>query len=72
MRDTVALEEAGVPSVLIVDDVYESIGRATAKLLGYPDLRVIVIPQPKPGKVQVEQKELVGRVLREVESNLGQ
>lgn len=56
MRDAIALEEAGIPTISIAHKNFEKAARIQAKLLGYPDLPILVVSDPKEGNL-VEEEE---------------
>ena len=44
MLDSIALERQGVPTVLVVTEVFEHAARAQAVQAGMPDLPILVVP----------------------------
>lgn len=49
MRDAVAIEDGGVPSIVLIHDVFEYAADLQATALGRPKFTQIVLPQEKPG-----------------------
>jgi len=50
--DAIRLEKEGIPTVVVVHDVFAEAARGQAKAGGIPDLRVLVFPQPPPGETE--------------------
>lgn len=48
MRDAVELERRGIPTVMVSQDVFEAASKAQARVLGMPDLPLVIAPQPRP------------------------
>ena len=46
MLDSVLLEKAGIPSVPVVTDAFESTAREMAELWGVPDFRFVMMAHP--------------------------
>jgi hypothetical protein len=44
--DSVILEKAGIPTVPVVTDAFESTAREMAELWGVPDFRFVMMPHP--------------------------
>jgi hypothetical protein len=44
--DSVILEKAGIPTVPVVTDAFESTAREMAELWGVPDYRYVMMPHP--------------------------
>jgi hypothetical protein len=47
--DTINLERRGVPSVAIVHDRFENSARMQGKLLGLSSVKIVAIPEGRPG-----------------------
>lgn len=58
MRDAVALEESGVPTVTLVHDVFELAAKLQAEALGRPELHMAVFPQGPPEQTDEEVDRL--------------
>ncbi|MFH1485414.1 MAG: hypothetical protein ABIH46_05020 [Chloroflexota bacterium] len=56
MRDAVEFEKRGVPCALIVHDKFGEAARSQARTLGFPDLRIVLIDQPKPGRMDPQDE----------------
>ena len=63
MRDGINLERAGVPAIVISHEVFEKAARAQSSALGLPDLRLIIYPQPKGHRDEVEGAEAARQVV---------
>ena len=59
------LERRDVPTVLVVEDIFETAARSLAKTLGLGDMPMVVVPQPKPGQTAEARADLVNRVVEE-------
>jgi hypothetical protein len=74
MLDSVGLERRGIPSVVIVHDLFESAARAQLAASGIPDLPVIATPRPRQGSEFEEMLEhdpdLVERVMAALEARM--
>ena len=46
MLDAVILEKAGIPTVPILTDAFESTAKEMAELWGVPDFRFVMMPHP--------------------------
>lgn len=49
MRDGIILHKAGHPVIVFVHDFFERAARAQAQALGFPELKLYIYPQYKPG-----------------------
>jgi hypothetical protein len=66
--DAIRLEKEGVPTVVVVHDVFAEAARKQAKAGGIPDLRLVVYSQPLPGETQAQARasaRQVAEALRE-------
>jgi hypothetical protein len=50
--DATRLEKEGIPTAVVVHDVFAEAARKQAKASGIPDLRLLVYSQPLPGETQ--------------------
>ena len=66
MRDAMAMEKAGVPTVLVVHTVFERAARSQLQTLGEPDLAVITYIQPKPGETEAEECQKAREVAAQI------
>ena len=68
MLDAVTLEKAGIPTIPIVTDAFESTAKEMAELWGVPDFRFVMMPHPLGSLTAdgIEQRadELIEPVLR--------
>jgi hypothetical protein len=60
VRDAAAIEDAGVPSIALIHDVFEHAADLQAKTLGRPKLTRIVLPQGRP-EASDEQVDALAR-----------
>lgn len=58
MRDAAAIEEAGVPTITLVHDVFERAAKLQAEVAGRPDLPMVIFPQgkPEPSEEEVDRQ----------------
>lgn len=66
MRDAVALEESGVPTVTLVHDVFERAAKLQAEALGRPELHMVVFPQGPPEQTDGEVDRLANLALERI------
>lgn len=64
------LERRDVPTVLVIEDIFETAARSLAKTLGLGDIPMVVVPQPKPGQTAEDRADLVSRVVEEAARGL--
>jgi hypothetical protein len=61
------LEKAGLPTVPLITDAFDSTAKEMAELWGVPDFRFVTMPHPlaslTPDGVEQRATQLVGRVL---------
>jgi hypothetical protein len=50
--DAIRLEKEGIPTTVVVHDVFAAAARKQAIAGGIPDLRLLVYSQPLPGETQ--------------------
>jgi len=50
--DAIRLEQEGIPTAVVVHDVFAEAARQQAKAGGIPDLRLLVYSQPPPGETE--------------------
>jgi len=57
VRDAAALEDAGIPAIALIHDVFEQAAQLQAEVLGRPDLTRIIVPQghPEPSGEDVDR-----------------
>ncbi len=46
MHDAVQFEKAGIPAVVVVEDVFSQLANAKSKLMGMPDYQPIIVKHP--------------------------
>lgn len=55
MHDAVSIEDAGVPAIALIHDVFEHAAQLQAEILGRPDLARVIYPQ---GKAEMSEEEI--------------
>ena len=74
MRDAVALEARGVPTVILVNDVFKPIAHATQALLGLPadyvEKNIIWLPHPTSNKSKDVLDALIDERIEEIRAKL--
>lgn len=60
------VEKAGVPAVAVVTEEFVGLAEACAKSLGYPDLKMVVVPHPLETKSQEEIRKIASEKLEEI------
>jgi hypothetical protein len=50
--DAIRLEKEGIPTAVVVHDVFAEAARKQAKAGGIPDLRFLLYSQPRPGETE--------------------
>jgi NAD(P)H-dependent FMN reductase len=50
--DAIRLEKEGIPTAVVVHDVFAEAARKQAKAGGIPDLRLLIYSQPLPGETE--------------------
>jgi alkanesulfonate monooxygenase SsuD/methylene tetrahydromethanopterin reductase-like flavin-dependent oxidoreductase (luciferase family) len=50
--DAIRLEREGIPTAVVVHNVFAEAARKQAKAGGTPDLRLLIYSQPLPGETQ--------------------
>jgi hypothetical protein len=58
----IGLEKAGIPTVLVVTEIFEDLARREAKAKGLPNARIVVVSHPLGGSTDeaVRQKAQEG------------
>ena len=68
MLDAVILEKAGIPTVPVVTDAFESTTREMASLWGVPEFSFVMMPHPlaslSPALVEQRAGELIEGIVR--------
>jgi hypothetical protein len=74
MRDAVALEARGVPTVILVNDVFKPIAHATQALLGLPadyvEKNIVWLPHPTSNKSKDVLDALIDERIEEIRAKL--
>ncbi|MFT5176664.1 MAG: lactate dehydrogenase-like 2-hydroxyacid dehydrogenase [Gammaproteobacteria bacterium] len=67
MLDAVILEKAGIPSLAIVTDAFDSTAKEMAELWGVPNFRFVMMPHPLASltSAQIERhaQDLIDKIL---------
>jgi hypothetical protein len=74
MRDAVSFEERGIPTVILVNEVFVPIAEATAALLAlpqdYPQKSIVWLPHPTSNKTKDQLEGLVDERIDEIREKL--
>lgn len=70
MLDSIALEKRGVPTVLVVTEVFEHAARAQAIQAGMPDLPILVVPHRIGWQTEAALEEMTEELLPRVVKSL--
>jgi hypothetical protein len=70
VRDAVAIELSGKPSVTLSHDVFERAARAQARALGLPNLKLIIEPSPTGGNLTNDPSGIGEKVIEDVVDGL--
>ena len=70
MHDTARLEALGVPTVVICEDAFEAAARINARMMGMPDLPLVVIPRLKVGEPRSVAEHRAGEVWERIAQTL--
>jgi alkanesulfonate monooxygenase SsuD/methylene tetrahydromethanopterin reductase-like flavin-dependent oxidoreductase (luciferase family) len=62
--DAIRLEKEGIPTAVVVHDIFAEAAREQAKAGGIPDLRLLVYSQPPPGETE-DQARAAARQIAE-------
>jgi len=60
--DAIKLENGGIPTAVVVHDVFAEAARKQAKAGGVPDLRFLIYSQPPPGETEDQARTAARRV----------
>jgi hypothetical protein len=66
VHDAAAIEDAGVPAIVLIHDVFENAAQLQAEILGRPSLTRVMFPQGKPEMSDVEVDQLARQALDKV------
>src|ERR1700688_4974692 len=74
MRDAVTLEARGIPTVILVNEVFVPIADATAALLAlpqdYPNKNIVWLPHPTSNKTKDQLERLIDERIREIRGKI--
>ncbi|HVB97746.1 MAG TPA: hypothetical protein VNJ12_00230 [Candidatus Dormibacteraeota bacterium] len=66
MHDAAAIEDAGIPSIVLIHDVFQQAAGLQAEILGRRGLARVVFPQGKPEMSDEEVDQLAGQAVDQV------
>ena len=66
MHDAAAIEDAGVPAIVLIHDVFENAAQLQAEILGRPSLTRVIFPQGKAEMTDGEVDQLARQALDKV------
>jgi len=69
--DAIRLEKEGVPTFLVVHDIFADAARKQAKAGGLAGLRLLVYPQPPPGESEDQARSSARQIAEGIEGLLG-
>ena len=56
MHDAIAFERAGIPSAVVVEDLFEAAAGAKRRMMGMPELAPVIVPHPLGAADEAERK----------------
>ena len=59
-------EDAGIPAVVVVTEVFENLARTAAAARGLPDLRMHVLPHPMESRPETEVRAIARERFRAI------
>ncbi len=71
MWDAIRLEKEGVPTFLVVHDIFAEAARRQANAGGLAGLRLLVYPQPPPGETEDQARSSARQIAEAIEGLLG-
>jgi hypothetical protein len=69
--DAIRLEREGIPSIVVVHDVFAEAAREQAKAGGIPALRLLVYSQPPPGETEDQARTSARHVAEALQTFVG-
>lgn len=66
MRDTVEVLKHGIPAVLVCQEVFENAARNLSRALGFPNLPLVIVEQPKGWQTHEDERRKARESIREV------
>lgn len=66
MHDASAIEDAGVPAIALIHDVFQHAATLQAEVLGRRSLVRVIFPQGKPEMSDEEVNQLAGQAVDQV------
>ena len=66
MFDAVEIERRGIPTITICHDKFEKAAKLHAKIMGLPEVPLLIEPIPKGGSITFDTKELAKAHIDEV------
>ena len=64
------LEQAGVPVVTLVSQIFQRLGEMESKYLGIPQLPLVIVPHPVGGVSETRVREIGDRAMAAIEAAL--
>ena len=71
MWDAIRLEKVGIPTFLVVHDIFAEAARKQANAGGLAGLRLLIYPQPPPGETEDHARASARQVAEAIQSFLG-
>lgn len=71
MWDAIRLEKEGVPTFLVVHDIFADAAQKQANAGGIAGLRLLVYPQPPPGESEDQARSSARQIAEAIEGFLG-
>ncbi|MFH1485119.1 MAG: hypothetical protein ABIH46_03525 [Chloroflexota bacterium] len=72
IRDAIALEQKGIPTVTIVHDKFMAAAQAQARILNLPALPLVSVPQPLPWETHDDERRKADTVIDRLVAKLSQ
>jgi hypothetical protein len=69
--DAIRLEKEGVPTFLVVHDIFAEAARKQANAGGLAGLRLLVYPQPPPGETEEQARASARQVADKLQGFVG-
>lgn len=70
MRDGIAFERHGIPTVVLAQDRFFPAAKAQAELLQLPDLNLVVVEQSRPWHTDEQRRQEVEKIRSQVVEGL--
>lgn len=66
MHDAATIEDAGIPAIVLIHDVFENAAQLQAEILGRPNLTRVIFPQGKAEMSEGDVDALARQALDQV------